>query len=98
MPIRIDLFDIGGLLHGDVVRDDELKVFGEHHVLFDVVGTLSMRQDLGPFGVFDDVSARTAMGDENWRRGSCRSFEIGIGNAALLRKGLHKHAEHKHVE
>ena len=43
MPVRIDRFDIGRLGHGDVMRDDEHAILGQHDILLDEVGSLRMR-------------------------------------------------------
>ena len=47
------------------MRDDELTILRQHDVLLDEVGTLSMRQDLGPLGMLDKVTARAAMCDDD---------------------------------
>ena len=40
--IRINLLDIRGFFHRNVMRYHKLQIFAEHNVLFDVIGALRM--------------------------------------------------------
>ena len=80
MSVWIDRFDVGRFGHGDVMRDDELAIFRQHDVLLDEVGTLSMRQDLGPLGMLDEVPACAAMCDDDRLRSSEGTGCIRLGS------------------
>ena len=81
MSVWKEGFDISSLLHGDVVSDDQLQVFGEDDVLLDEVGTLSVRKNLGPFGMFDQIAAGPSVCDDNRRR------LLGVSVAWFVTKG-----------
>ena len=59
------LRNIGGVIEGDIVEDDWDFVFGQHHVLFDVVSTLGVCHGHGSQGMLGHISTGAPMCDHN---------------------------------